>query len=59
MSETHSIRIREGRIVEEWVGDSPFQLPHQELVVFGMDFPENTPDPEPVIMEASAPSQAT
>jgi 8-hydroxy-5-deazaflavin:NADPH oxidoreductase len=54
MSETHSIRIRDGRIVEQWVGDNSFQLPYQELVQFGMDFPRDTPDPVPPILTVTA-----
>lgn len=54
MSETHSIRIRDGRIVEQWVGDNSFQMPYQELVEFGMDFPRETPDPLPPILTVSA-----
>ena len=54
MSETHSVRVRDGRIVEEFVGDNNFSMPHQELVSWGMDFPRDTPDPNPVIVEASA-----
>jgi hypothetical protein len=54
MSETHAVRIRDGKIVEEFVGDNNFSMPYQELVSWGMDFPRDTPDPNPVIMEASA-----
>jgi ketosteroid isomerase-like protein len=55
MSETHSIRLRNGRIVEQWVGDNTFSMPHQELVEWGMDFPRDTPDPQSPILEVSAP----
>jgi 8-hydroxy-5-deazaflavin:NADPH oxidoreductase len=51
MSETHSIRIRNGRIVEQWVGDNTFSMPHQELVEWGMAFPRDTPDPLPAILD--------
>jgi quinol monooxygenase YgiN len=54
MSETHAIRLRNGRIVEQFVGDNNFSIPHQELVQWGMEFPRVTPDPYPVIVEASA-----
>jgi 8-hydroxy-5-deazaflavin:NADPH oxidoreductase len=56
MSETHSIHIRDGRIVEQWVGDNSFQMPYQELVQFGMDFPRDTPDPRPAIITVTAPT---
>ena len=54
MSETHAVRLREGRIVEQFVGDNTFSMPHQELVTWGMDFPRDTPDPAPVLSEAGA-----
>ena len=54
MSETHSVRVRDGRIVEQFVGDNNFSMPHQELVTWGMDFPRDTPDPSPVLASASA-----
>jgi hypothetical protein len=53
MSETHAVRLKDGRIVEQFVGDNNFSMPHQELVSWGMDFPRETPDPNPVIVEAS------
>ena len=52
MSETHAVRVRDGRIVEQFVGDNNFSMPHQELVSWKMDFPRDTPDPNPVIAEA-------
>ena len=54
MSETHAVRLRDGRIAEQFVGDNNFSMPHQELVTWKMDFPRDTPDPSPVIAEASA-----
>ena len=54
MSETHAVRLRDGRIAEQFVGDNNFSMPHQELVTWKMDFPRDTPDPNPVIAEASA-----
>jgi uncharacterized protein YciI len=54
MSETHAVRLREGRIVEQFVGDNNFSMPHQELVTWEMDFPRDTPDPNPALTEASA-----
>lgn len=56
MSETHAVRVRDGRIIEQFVGDNNFSMPHQELVTWGMDFPRDTSDPEPVI--ATAPQDA-
>jgi predicted ester cyclase len=53
MSETHAVRLRNGKIVEEFVGDNNFAMPHQELVVWQMAFPRDTPDPNPAISEAT------
>jgi ketosteroid isomerase-like protein len=55
MSETHAVRLRDGKIVEQFVGDNNFSMPHQELVTWGMDFPRETPDPYPPLAEAHAP----
>ena len=52
MSETHAVRLRDGKIVEQFVGDNNFSMPYQELVTWQMDFPRDTPDPNPVIGEA-------
>jgi quinol monooxygenase YgiN len=52
MSETHAVRLRDGRIIEQFVGDNNFSMPYQELVTWAMDFPRETPDPSPVIAEA-------
>ena len=49
MSETHAVRLRDGRIVEQFVGDNNFSMPHQELVTWAMDFPRDTPDPAPAL----------
>jgi hypothetical protein len=59
MSETHAVRLRDGRIVEQFVGDNNFSMPHQELVTWGIDFPRDTPDPSPVLAEAAAEAQPT
>jgi quinol monooxygenase YgiN len=59
MSETHAVRIRDQKIVEQFVGDNNFSMPYQELVAWSMDFPRETPDPHPVIAEASAGSSAS
>ena len=53
MSETHAVR-RDGKIVEQFVGDNNFAMPYRELAERHMDFPRETPDPNPVITEASA-----
>ena len=52
MSETHAVRLRDGRIVEQFVGDNNFSIPHLELVAWQMSFPRDTPDPNRVIAEA-------
>ena len=54
MTETHSIRVRDGKIVEQWVGDNSFQMPYMDLVTWKMDFPADTPDPNPEIIAVSA-----
>lgn len=48
------MRVRDGKIVEQFVGDNNFSMPYQELGAWHMDFPRETPDPNPVIAEASA-----
>jgi hypothetical protein len=53
MVETHTARLRDGLIVEQWVGDNSFQMPYMDLVLWQMDFPRDTVDPEPEIMSAS------
>ncbi len=40
MTETHAVRISDGRIVEHVVGDNPFHMPCQELVAWQVPFPE-------------------
>jgi quinol monooxygenase YgiN len=59
MSETHAVRLRDGRIVVQFVGDNNFSMPHQELVTWAMDFPRDTPDPSPVLTEARRDAQPT
>lgn len=59
MSETHAVRLRDGKIVEDFVGDNNFAVPYQELVSWKMDFPRDTPDPEPVVAESPAVRRAT
>lgn len=53
MVETHVVTIRDGRIVEQWVGDNSFQMPYMDIVTWGMDFPRDTPHPKPEIASAS------
>jgi SnoaL-like domain len=57
MSETHAVRLRDGKIVEQFVGDNNFSIPRQELVTWAMVFPRETPDPYPAIAEATAASK--
>jgi quinol monooxygenase YgiN len=54
MSETHAVRIKDGKIVEQFVGDNNFSMPYQELVTWGMAFPRETPDPNPASLEVTA-----
>ncbi len=50
--ETHVITIRDGKIVEQWVGDNSFQMPYMDIVTWKMDFPYDTPHPKPEITSA-------
>jgi ketosteroid isomerase-like protein len=52
MTETHSVRVRDGKIVQQVVGDNSFHMPYQELVLWKMEFPTDNPDPEPELMAA-------
>ena len=52
MTETHSLTLRDGRIERHVVGDNSFHMPYQELVEWRMDFPTDTPDPDPEIAAA-------
>jgi hypothetical protein len=47
MSETHAVRLRDGRIVEQFVGDNNFSMPYQELVTWGLSSPATHPIPTP------------
>jgi ketosteroid isomerase-like protein len=58
MTETHAVRIADGQITEQVVGDNSFHMPHQELVAWQMPFPEHTPDPAPPITSVTAPGEA-
>lgn len=59
MTETHAVRIASGRITEHFVGDNTFHMPRQELVVWQMPFPVDTPDPAPPITSVTVPMSAT
>ncbi len=59
MTETHAVRIADGRIVEHVVGDNAFHMPHQELVLWRMPFPQATPDPSPQLASIVTPAAAT
>ena len=59
MSETHAVRLRDGRIVEQFVGDNNFSMPHQELVTWGMDYPTDTPGPAPALASTGRDAQPT
>ena len=58
MTETHSLRIRDGKIVEQFVGDNTFQMPYMDLVVWKMEFPTENPDPNRETVVAAAPLAA-
>lgn len=47
--ETHSTRIDNGRITEQFVGVSTFDMAKVLLVDLGLDFPRDLPDPAPEI----------
>jgi hypothetical protein len=51
-TETHMVRIREGRIHEQIVADNTFQMPYLELVVRQVEVQWETPDPAPEIASA-------
>ena len=55
MTETHTVRIRDGRFHEQIVGDNTFQMPYLELVVRKIEMPWETPDPAPEILSAGGP----
>ncbi len=59
MTETHAVRIADGRIVEHVVGDNAFHMPYQELVLWRMPFPQATPDPSPQLASIVTPAAAT
>jgi 8-hydroxy-5-deazaflavin:NADPH oxidoreductase len=44
MTETHAVRLADGQIIEQVVGDNSFHMPHQELVAWQMPFAEAAPD---------------
>lgn len=52
-TETHSLTIEDGRIVEQVVGASTFQLPRLLLEEWQLDFPRDVADPQPALFTAS------
>src|SRR5919199_1905369 len=36
MVETHTVKIAQDKIIEQWVGDNSFQMPYMDLVVWKM-----------------------
>ncbi|MBA2471960.1 MAG: nuclear transport factor 2 family protein [Pseudonocardiales bacterium] len=51
--ETHTVRLREGRIIEQVVGANTMHMKYLEMVRWGMEFPKLTTDPAPAIVSAS------
>lgn len=43
--ETHTVRVRDGRITEQVVGVNTLHMKHLEMVVWELEFPKVTPDP--------------
>jgi hypothetical protein len=54
-TETHTVRVHDGQIHEQVVGDNTFQMPYLELVVRKIDVTWDTPDPAPEILSVSTP----
>jgi hypothetical protein len=50
--ETHTIRLRDGRITEQIVGANTLHMKHLEMVTWRLDFPRVTPDPALAIVSA-------
>jgi ketosteroid isomerase-like protein len=46
-AETHTVRLRDGKIAEQIVGVSTFDMAKVLLVDLGLDFPRELPDPAP------------
>lgn len=59
MTETHSITVRDGKIAQQVVGDNSFHMPYQELVLWKMDFPTVTADPQPEIVSSGGAKDRT
>lgn len=52
--ETHTMTLREGRIVEQMQGGNNFSLAWVEIVDLQMPWPADTPDPQPEILRVGA-----
>jgi ketosteroid isomerase-like protein len=55
-TETHTVRIKDERIVEHWVGVNSLPLTHLEAVTWGMPFARDADDPAPEILSATVAS---
>jgi hypothetical protein len=54
--ETHTLTIRDGKIVEQIQAGNNFSLAWVELFDWRLDWPRDTPDPHPEIYAASSQS---
>ncbi|MBB3098160.1 putative ester cyclase [Actinoplanes campanulatus] len=53
-SEIHTFRLRDGRIVEQWVGHNTLGLTRQQLTDWQMPLPQDEQDPAPAIVTVQA-----
>lgn len=53
-SEIHTFRLRDGRIVEQWVGHNTLKLTRQQLVDWQIPLPEDETDPAPALVTVQA-----
>jgi steroid delta-isomerase-like uncharacterized protein len=53
-SEIHTFRLRDGRIVEQWVGHNTLRLTRQQLVDWQMPLPVDEEDPTAAIVTVRA-----
>jgi hypothetical protein len=51
-AEFHSLRLSEGRIVEQVVTDVSYSIPQYELTVWQREYPTETEDPAPVLLSS-------
>jgi predicted ester cyclase len=51
-TETHTLRLRDGRIIEQVVGHNNLVMAHMALVLWEITYPQSTPDPAPAIRSA-------